>query len=536
MSTTPARLRRGSALACLFSGMLLVMFFAAVGACSLGRQERQEPELTRRFTPEPRADGQTPGGPGSVPGTEELELSPRVPLDSDEKLFQVMNANLDLDTNDEQILVLRSRDDPEAPLKLAVIDYDPVRGSYARTWEGVTQATNLRLFEISLKDLVGDHNQEIVCRGMNSEGELTLDVFRKTPSPTGLGLYFAEICRVVSDGSIEINEFERSEAYRMGQKNGPSFTITAYSQDRESENLLDRVKHTYRWQYQQNRYVLTNVEKLPGAVIEERQLRELFADTSVERFEEYLAGPWYLAGAEGGEEILLFSPEERKISIFTGRVTEIYIWQASFRSLSNRLLIFGANEAIESIIKRFTVEVVSLNTIDVAILGSEQWDRSFGRYLKLGEELQESLLAKDEAHVRASTLELSGLYQSGQGIEIIFNPPSFTWIGESDSFSGGFTIISLESPVLYLQGIEENGLPGASAAYIMDYSEKQEGNYLYRTLALTPARLSVRGVEATSETRITFQQLEILEEAVGDGGGTEGDSNGESAGAAGQRE
>ncbi|MBN1835270.1 MAG: pallilysin-related adhesin [Spirochaetales bacterium] len=494
-------------------GLLSVcLFLAALSACALGRPEHEDAELTRRVTPELRSDDQGQSGPESTPNAEQLELAPRVPLDSDEKLFQVLNANLDLDSNDEQILVVRKKDDPEGQLELAVIDYDPVRGSYARTWEGPTQATNLRLFEISLKDLVGDHNLEIVCRGMNSEGELTLDVFRKTPSPTGLGLYFTEICEVVSDGSIEINEFERSEGYRMGQKNGPSFVITAYSQDRESENLLDRVKYTYRWQYQQNRYVLTSVEKLPGAVIEERQLQELFADTSVERFEEFLAGPWYLGNAEGDEEILLFSPEERRISIYSGRVTEIYGWQASFRSLSNRLLIFGVNEAIESIVKRFTIEVVSLNTIDVAILGSEQWDRSYGRYLKLGEELQESLLAEDEPQVRAAQLELSGLYQSGQGIEIIFDPPDFTWIDETSAFSGGFTIINLDTPVLYLQAIEDNGLPGASSAYIMDYSEKQEGNYLYRTLVLTPARLSVLGVEATSEKRITFEQLQILEE------------------------
>ena len=506
-----------------------LLLLAAAGACSLGRKEQQEPVYTRRITPEIQLEDQSANGPGSAPRAEELE-SPRVPLDGDEKLVQVLNANLDLDTNDEQILVVRRKDDPEARLELVVIDYDPVRASYSRTWEGLTQATNLRLFEIALKDLVGDHNQEIVCRGMNSRGELTLDVFRKTPSPKGLGLYFAEICQIVSDGSIEIDELERSEGYRMGQKNGPSFVITAYSQDRESKNLLDRVKHTYRWQYQQNRYVLTGVEKLPGAVIEERQLRELFSDTSVERFEKFLDGPWYLAGAEGEEEILLFATEERKISIFSGEVEEIYLWQASFRSLSNRLLIFAVNEAIESIVKRFTIEVVSLNAIDVAILGSEQWDRSFGRYLKLGQELQESLLAEDTAEVRTATLELKGLYQSGQGIEIIFDPPDFTWIGEDGSFSGGYTIISLDSQVLYLQGINENGLPGKSATYIMEYSEKQEGNYLYRTLVLTPGRLSVHGVEATSERKITFEQLEILEEEPskqGAGGGTPKSAGGE---------
>ena len=481
----------------------------AAAACSLGRGEEQRGEVPRRITPEPPTGSPGADGPAAS-RLEQLEQAPRVPLDRDEKLVQVINANLDLDPHDEQILVVRNAEDPDGRLKLIVVDYDPVRAGYFRTWEALTEGTNLRMLDITLQDLVGDHNLEIVCRGMNSDGELTLDVYRKTPSPTGLGLHFAEICQIVSDGSIDIIEVERPEAYRRGQKNGPSFVITAWGQDRESENLLDRVKHTHRWQYPQNRYVLAGVERLPGAVIEERQLRELVADPSVERFEQFLDGPWYLSGAGGGQEILLFSPAERRISIFTGQVTEIYIWQASFRSLSNRLLIFGANEAIESVVKRFTVELASLSTIDVAILGAEQWDRSFGRYQKLNEELQQTLLSRDKVEVKPLSLELSGLYQSGQGIEIIFDPPNFTWIGEERSFSGGFTIISLDSPVLYLQGIEETGLPGESAAYIMEYSENQEGNYLYRTLALTPGRLHVRGVKATSEYRITFQQLEIL--------------------------
>jgi hypothetical protein len=198
--------------------------------------------------------------------------------------------------------------------------------------------------------------------------------------------------------------------------------------------------------------------------------------------------------------------------VYSGDVQEVYSWQASFRSLSNRLLAFGANESIESIVRRFNIEVVSLNTIDVSILGSEQWDRSFGRYFKLSEELQRDLLNKDQTRINANQIELNGLYQSGAGFEIIFEPPHFTWIEEGRNFAGGFTVIHLDQDVLYLQGMNENGLPTTTATYIMEYTEKQEGNYLYRTLNLVPGKLSVHGVTPTSETRIVFEQLEILDE------------------------
>ena len=492
--------------------LALLFLLVVLSSCDLVKENKEPEVVARRIVPEVY-DEDTPGSNGpTATAVETLELTPKVPLDDKEKLIQVINTNLDLDTNDEQILVLRQKEDPQGSLKIAVIDYDPVRATYSRTWESLTNATNLRVLEISLNDVVGDHNLEIVCRGMNEQGELTLDLFRKTPSPTGLGLYFTEILRIVADGSIDIDAIERSEGYHLGQKNGPSFIIYAYSRDVESENILDKVKRTYYWQYQQNRYVLTRVEKMPGAVIEEKQLEELFSDPSVEAFEAFLSGPWYLAGTDGTEDILLFLPEQRRISVYSGDVQESYIWQVSFRSLSNRLLAFGANESIESIVRRFNIEVVSPKTIDVSILGSEQWDRSFGRYIKLTEELQQDLLSQERTRINAVDVELNGLYQSGAGIEIIFEPPQFTWIEEGREFAGGFAIIRLAQDVLYLQGMDDKGLATKTATYIMEYEENQEANYLYRTLTLVPGKLSVHGVTATSETRIVFEQLEILEE------------------------
>ena len=439
---------------------------------------------------------------------EETMQAPKVPVDRGESLASVINCNLDLDLSEEQILVLRRKGDPEATLRIAVADYDSVRASYMRTWEGPTSATNLRLFEISLQDLVGDHNQEIVCRGINGQGELVLDVFRKTPSPTGLGLYFTEICQIVSDSSIEIEEIERAEGYRLGQKNGPSFPIHSYSRDKTSANLLDRIRYTYQWQYQQDRYVLAAEAKMPGIVVEEAQLRELFSDPSEAHFEQYIAGPWLLSGSRGREEIVLFDPEERQIAICSGQVEEIYEWLHSYRSLSNRLFILAANQSIESVKKRITVEVVALNTIEVSVLGTEEWDRSSGRYLKLTDELQKNLFDDRRVSRNAAGPALRGVFRSTQGVEIIFDPPRFTWIEAKRQYSGGFGVFRLDREVLYLQGLDERGLPVGETAYILEYAETKEGQVQVRRLTLTPARLGVHGAEPTSEQKLVFEQKE----------------------------
>jgi len=472
-----------------------------------------EPEASRTIVPL-LTEGETPQELLAIaPDGAAITRQPKVPLGPGESLLFVMDTNLDLDTTDEQVVVMKPQGGAEEPITIAVVDYDSVRGAYARTWESPTLATNIRTFTIAFNDLVGDHNLEIVCRGMTSRGELTLDVFRKTPSPSGLGLYFTSICQIATDGSIAIEEVDRSEGYRLGQKNGPSFPIFAYTQDRESENLLDLVKHSHYWQYQQNRYVLSSVEKLPGAEIEEQQLAELFSTIAVEPFEEYLAGPWYLASSETKDNLLLFMPVEKKIDIFTGDVQEIYDWERSFRNLTNRLLIFANNESISTITKRIYVEIKSSNTIDVTVLGvgAEQWDRSTGRYVRLSEELQQDLVTQHREGVALSELELKGLYRSDSGIEIIFEPPNFTWLEADHELSGGFSVFSLDRDILHLKALDANGLFGEEMTFAIEQVVKIEQDYLYRTLILTPVRLGVHGAQDSSEERIIFEQIEVLE-------------------------
>ena len=62
-----------------------------------------------------------------------ISSRPNIPLDTEEKLLQVINANLDLDKNDEQILVLRKKGDAEAPLQALIFDsvYNSYRGIVA---------------------------------------------------------------------------------------------------------------------------------------------------------------------------------------------------------------------------------------------------------------------------------------------------------------------------------------------------------------------------------------------------------------------
>jgi hypothetical protein len=149
---------------------------------------------------------------------------------------QVINANLDVDEIEEQIVVYKRREDPEDRIRILIADYDLVRNTYVLSWNGESGANNLRTFAVYTTDVTGDHNLEIVCFGMNNSGEQTLDIFRRTAAPTGLELYYERVLQLSSDASIEIDEHERSDAYSTGLTTGASFPVVHYAQNQDSEN------------------------------------------------------------------------------------------------------------------------------------------------------------------------------------------------------------------------------------------------------------------------------------------------------------
>ncbi|MBA7675407.1 hypothetical protein ES703_83640 [subsurface metagenome] len=162
--------------------------------------------------------------------------------------------------------------------------------------------------------------------------------------------------------------------------------------------------------------------------------------------------------------------------------------------------------------KQIRIEIKSLNTIEVTILGSEQWDRLHGCYLKLTEELQNNLLSREGTETELSDINLAGLYRSDEGIELIFEPPYFTWIADENQFTGGFSLFNLDKGVLQLMGLDENGFYTEEKTYIFEFFQKEENGYLYRTLVLSPGKLSVHGIEPIADRKIIFEQIELLEE------------------------
>lgn len=373
------------------------------------------------------------------------ELQPKVPLSDNEYLLQAINTNLDLDVTDEQILVLKIVDDPELPIKIAVIDFDEIRSTYQRSWISFTNATNHRVFEIEFIDIVGDYNKEIIFHGMKNK-DVTLDVFRRTPTLSNPGLYYTPICQLISDGTISIKRIKRSTTYELGQKTGESFPIFVERRDKDSDSGSDMIRETYQWVYSSNKYeFIPPVEKIPGEIIEDKKFNELQASRETEMFEDYLEGPWY--NSKDLNKMILFFPEEKQVVFYTDNTQEVYSWDySSRRSNPLQMIIMIRNILVHSIKKTLNVTAKSLNALDISTK-DEIWA---GDYLKVKEELQESLYNRENVLIKPSEIVLTGIFEEefkleGKSMQIIFEPPFFTRTQEVEGTildsSGGFTII-----------------------------------------------------------------------------------------------
>lgn len=426
-----------------------------------------------------------------------------------EVILDVLSVNLDQDEGDEQIITVRKTDRSDDRLCIVVADYVPQRHGWVRAWEGETRATKFTTFQIQTVDLIGDHNLDIVCTGMDNLNDQTMTAFRRVKGGDPELISFAPICSLAAD-SIVIDTVDRTEGYQLGQTNGASFPIEAYQHDTTSQNLLDQVKTEYVWDNRGGAYVAGGTEKIPGAQVEKEMAAKVLTGNEAD-FERFLQGAWCESDKDPQDptaRILVFDKPARSIIFFAPEDQEDFDWNES-HSTRYGLYVSCQNESVLDLRRLMDIELTGTDTISIRLFedlqmkvdSQESWD---GSYRKMPPQTAGD--AERQAATQPS-FKLAGEYRGGDGSVLAFDGQNFSLKQGDKTTKGGFILYKLGADtVLQLSELQSSGLLADRKLFRARYSETKTGKSTARHLELSPARASIDGLELLQEPELSLDQ------------------------------
>jgi hypothetical protein len=442
----------------------------------------------------------------------------KIPIGPDEVLLQVQTLNLDNDADDEQIILVKKKDDPEEKIHIIVADFDPARNEYYRAWEDTTEATKFMTFSVFLKDLIGDHNLNLVCMGMNNNNEQTLTVFWKIRAPNnGKGLYYGTVCRLAADGSVRIDEQERSEAYQLGQINGVSFPITAFSRDKKSPNMLDQIETVYAFNYKSGKYEKTQEIPVTGQQIESGRLKDIL-NGDEKRFESYIKGIWYKTTVtdtkDPSAQLIMFDRAQNNVVFNADNLQEVYTWESS-HSTQYGIYVATENELV-STMRRFvdielkapdTIDIKTYDDVQIKVEVSGKWD---GTYKRLGSPATPGAAQAAQPGQKPAVKQdaLSGVFSGDDDTELEFSGQNRVIFRKNKKTQeGGYAFFQLgQQSIFEIKLLKTTDSPGVVRTYIAKLDKRDSGSAISLMLTLIPARIGMEGAEPLQDRTITYEQ------------------------------
>jgi hypothetical protein len=488
--------------------LVLAVYFLVQGRSGAAAAAR--PVATRQVQPETSA----PSGASGAPAPEGQTSVNHIPAMPNEVILNVASFNVDQEEGEEQVLTVRKTDRADGRLSIVVADYIESKKAWVRSWEGDTLSTKLTTFSIQAKDLVGDHNLDIVCTGMDDEGDQTITAFRRVPG----SFAYSAILSLAAD-SIVISDTDRSEGYQLSQTNGDSWPVFAYTRDKDSQNLLDQVKDRYAWDGRKGAYLKAGSERIPGAQVERDTVSKILTGSEKD-FETFLQGVWYESGKapfDPGTRLIHFDKASGSISFYRTEAQEVFQWTES-HSTRYGLYVRCTNDSVQDLVRLMDIELTGSDLVSIRVFEDlqmkmdpeDRWDGSFRR-LPRDMPAARAADASDPAGINGGlakpAIKLEGPYRARGGIELNFAAPRYSLKSAAPAESGSFELYSLGGDTaLDLVATRSDGLPAARKTYKATYTETRVGKDLVRALKLSPAKAAIDGLELLQEDDLVLEQ------------------------------
>lgn len=385
------------------------------------------------------------------------KLDTFVPLLSTETLINTISFDLDNDSYDDEVIVVRKAGSDYLWIVPGI--YNTVNKSYERLAEISTKIVKTRTFTYSGIDLIGDHRNELVFYGTDELGNYVMQIFlcEKNNDENEL----VKIGDFSSNGTIFIQQVERSDSYELSLSTGESYSIWVYKSEEKDEKAdgktategSNQIRQEYRWNSSEKQYVLYQEITETARRIAAKELSRI-QDGTVETFAAFLNGLWYkTSNTESDIRYIFFDYEDKEIIFLFSDTQEVYEWDES-KIRHDGIYITTVNSSISNLHRRFDILLSSVDEIKVTVRDDVNmdirektlWD---GQYKKMN---QLSDFSEDK----------SGAALKNMVSEIETGPE---WIS-----SDNLTTISFSDDVYNLksQDYEEDGI--YSFMYIGDYN------------------------------------------------------------------
>ena len=339
------------------------------------------------ITPVSENDAVRPDGNASDDG-EEASPTSFVPLLPSETLISTLTVDFDGDSYDDQIAAVRKAGSQYIFLIVGL--YRAENNSYERKGEIPTPISRIRTFSYNTIDMIGNHKMALVYQGIKNDGDSVMQIF--LCKKRGASAEIKKIGDFSSDGTIFIQQTERSDAYELSQVWGAPYTVWVYSSDKAENRSaysdgVSQIQTEYRWDAEKELYVQSRQLRIEGSRMAAKELSRIQNGT-IETFAQFLDGLWYKTNTSDAIPSYIYFNYSDKEVIFLSEDTEsVYSWEESSLRRSG-IYLTTVNMIIASIKRRFDIMVTGVNEISVHVhdnIGmlvreNNQWD---GTYKKM---------------------------------------------------------------------------------------------------------------------------------------------------------
>ena len=296
-----------------------------------------------------------------------------VPLYTGETLISTLTIDINNDGYDDEVIVVRKSNSQNLSIVVAVME--PETGVYLRLPEITTEFTRTRTFSYTGMDVAGEHKTALIYQGVNDDGDYVMQIFHCNTNENGQS-ELVNIGDFRCDGTVFIQQTERSESYSLSLSKGESFSVWVYKSETSEETQSDSAKKTnvnqnqiqqeYKWNAATQKYELANEIRVTAGRLAAKELSRI-QDGTVETFAAFLNGLWYKTSNTDSEiRYLYFNYEDKEIVQLFSDTQEVYEWEDS-KLRHNGIYLTAVNADIMNLHRRFDIALVNVDEIKVTL-------------------------------------------------------------------------------------------------------------------------------------------------------------------------